>query len=219
MNREDKRKELHMARMREFVSAARTLLKEVPFEELSIRRIAGAANMHNSTIYLHFDNADRLLAIASVCEFEDYSLKLTEIGYDKDNAYDAFFKIWRFSCLNTFKKPAIFYNFFYGKYSDNLTDIMNSYYELFPEEKQKYASDIVESMYFGNNLSERCLTILRPLACDPNTRVTSENLDLINEVIVYTFRGYIYKMKNNPAIPVEKMTADFISVLHYLTDK
>lgn len=219
MTREERKKELHIRRTREFAEAARRLLHTLPFEEVSIRKIAQEAGMHNSTIYLYFPDADRLIAIASVDEFAEYSRKLVNLSQSTEDVRQSFFDIWESFCLCIFRSPALFYNFFYGRYSDSLSEILNEYYALFPEERMNYSS-YIEEMYFGNNLTERCLRILSPLSGDiPNSRITAENLSFVNDIIVYTFRGYLFRMKNDSSLEPEALTRDFLQVLHYLVDK
>lgn len=218
MKREERKRELHLRRTREFVTAARRLLNVLPFEEISIRKIAQEAGMHNSTIYLHFPDADRLISVASVDEFSEYSRQLLRISESTEDVMKSFFDIWESFCHCIFEKPALFYNFFYGKYSDSLTEILNEYYSLFPEERLNY-SNYIESMYFGNSLTERCLRILEPLSHGyPGSRITEDNLQLVNGIIVYTFRGYLLRMKNEPSLNSRYLTGEFLKVLHYLVD-
>ncbi|ETP73009.1 transcriptional regulator [Lachnospiraceae bacterium JC7] len=218
MTREERKKEIRIKRTRDFILAARKLMKEGSFEEISVRKIADIVGMHNSTIYLYFPDADRLLTIASVSEFLEYNEQLEELSMSTRDVYDIFYRVWGSSCLCSFRKADIFYNFFYGKYSDDLTDIMKEYYELFPEENKKH-SEYLENMYFGKNIKERCLELMKPLVDMPHTKVTEENIKLINDVIVYSFRGFLYKAKTEPSIPAESLATDFVRILHMLVDE
>lgn len=217
MTREERKKEVRIKRTRAFIIAAKELLKEEPFEEISIRKIADLAGMHNSTIYLYFPDAERLITMASINEFSEYNQQLSELSRSSQDVYDIFFKVWYYSCICSFSKADIFYNFFYGKYSDDLTNIMKEYYELFPEE-MKVHSDFLEGMYYGKNISERCMLLMKPLAGLPGVKITEENLSLINDVVDYSFRGFLYKAKTNPQLSWEELTSDFIKILHFFVD-
>ncbi len=218
MTREERKKDIRIRRTRAFIIAARQLLKEEPFEEISIRKIADLAGMHNSTIYLYFPDAERLITMAAINEFSEYSQQLSELGRSSEDVYDIFFKVWYYSCICSFSKADIFYNFFFGKYSDDLTSIMKEYYELFPEEVKEH-SDYLESMFFGKNITERCLQLMKPLVTLPGVKIKEDNISLINDVVVYSFRGFLYKAKTNPNLSWEELTDDFIKILHFFVDE
>lgn len=218
MTREERKKDIRIKRTRAFIIAAKQLLKEEPFEEISIRKIADLAGMHNSTIYLYFPDAERLITMASINEFSEYSQQLSELGRSSEDVYDIFFKVWYYSCICSFSKADIFYNFFFGKYSDDLTSIMKEYYELFPEEVKEH-SDYLESMFFGKNITERCLQLMKPLVTLPGVKIKEDNISLINDVVVYSFRGFLYKAKTNPNLSWEELTDDFIKILHFFIDE
>ena len=114
--------------------------------------------------------------LASISRFQKYSEKLEALNYTSD-VYEKFYAIWDCFAESALKYSCIFHNFFFGKHSDNLPDFLNIYYDLFPEERNKFSSDI-EAMYFGKNYTERCRKILIPLIDDPRTRVTEKLLTL-----------------------------------------
>ena len=166
-----------------FVEATQALIDSEGLEKISIRKIAEKAGFHNSTIYLYFKDANQLILLASLKHFQAYSQRLAEYSTVIASPTDKFLAIWQAFGETVFRKPHIFRNFFFGKYSSNLTPIINQYYRLFPEEKPAYTGDI-EEMYFGGNISDRCMQILKPLTDVESTRVTEENIDLVNTIIV-----------------------------------
>jgi len=217
MTREERKKDIREKRTKSLILAAKELIKEEPFKDVSIRKIADRAGVHNSTIYLYFPDADRLIALASVHQFQKYSVELSEISNSSTSVYDVFFGIWKSSCNCFFEKADIFFNFFFGKYGDDITEIMNDYYDLFPEERLKY-SDYIESMYFGKNISDRCLRLMESLVGQTGVKITKDNLRLINEVVVYSFKGFLFKAKSQPDLSTEELTSDFIKILHFFVD-
>ena len=56
-------------RMALFIDCTRRLIEEEGFAEISIRKIAERAGLHNSTIYFYFPDVDFLIAPASVRSF------------------------------------------------------------------------------------------------------------------------------------------------------
>ena len=107
-----------------FIEAAKELIDTEGISKVSVRKIAEKAGFHNSTIYLYFKDANQLILLASLKHFTDYSRLLSE--YSKKNAtpQENFFAIWDAFGQTVFKKPEIFYNFFFGKHSNNLTPII-----------------------------------------------------------------------------------------------
>ena len=213
----EKKEQQKMKKMKLFVSAARDIIEEEGFENLSIRRIAEKAGFHNSTIYFYFSDADLLVALASVRSFADYTRELAVLSKQTASDYDAFFHIWYFFCKYCFARPHLFHQFFFGKYKDNLTNILNQYYEMFPEEKLEYSQSI-EEMYYAPNFRERCLHILRPLKDLPDTRIDEKNLDMANDIIIYAFQGLLEKAQSEPDTDCDALTSRFLDMLHFLVD-
>ena len=125
-----------------FIKATQELLDTEGIEKLSIRKIAEKAGFHNSTIYLYFKDIQHLILLASLKHFTEYNHSLAEYSQRKCSPEETFFAIWEAFGKTVLQNPTIFYNFFFGKYSQNLTPIILQYYELFPEEKEEYINII-----------------------------------------------------------------------------
>lgn len=199
---------------RRFINAAKELMEHENLQDISVRKIAQKAGFHNSTTYLYFKNLDQLIMLASMKYFCDYSHALNIISQRSLPPIDNFMLIWACFLDTALKEPFIFYNFFFGKNSDNLYDIIKMYYDLFPEEREQFSKDI-EAMYFGKDFTERCLFILRPLISE-GTSVTEENLYMLNEISV----GYCkYKLElkcQDPSLDSEKIKEETLSAFSYL---
>lgn len=201
-----------------FIRITQQIIEEEGLKNLSIRKIAALSGFHNSTIYLYFKDLDELIMLASIKRFQKYSNALEQQSNRHTDAYDNFYAIWECFAESAFQHSCIFHNFFFGKYSDDLPTFLNIYYELFPEERNKYSADI-EAMYFGKNYTERCLKILLPLKNDPRTCVTDENIQLINEMIVCFCKELLSKkcadLKTDNALLQRKL----MDMLHFVVDK
>ena len=127
----------------QFIKVTQKLLDEDGLKYLSIRKIATASGFHNSTIYFYFQDLDELIMLASISRFQKYSEKLEALNYTSD-VYEKFYAIWDCFAESALKYSCIFHNFFFGKHSDNLPDFLNIYYDLFPEERNKFSSDITD---------------------------------------------------------------------------
>lgn len=200
-----------------FIEAAQVLIDEIGLKQVSIRKIAEQAGFHNSTIYLYFKDIDELILLASLKHFNGYSTALANQSKEENSPYESFLAIWKFFAQSAFEKPEIFYNFFFGKHSENLTDVFERYYELFPDEKTIYRVDI-RSMYFGRNIYERCRLILKPLLGEPEIRMTEENLDMINDVTVGYLKYLLEQKCQDPKIPAESLSKKLLSMIKYMID-
>ena len=197
-----------------FIQAAQELIENEDLEKVSIRRIAEKAGFHNSTIYLYFEDVDQLILLSSLKYFNEYSKALSELSTKDLTPLETFIKIWNFFVQTVFRKPKIFYNFFFGKHSENLTRIMKQYYELFPEEQEEYSPEI-EDMYYGQNIHERCLRVLE-LLIGTDTRVNEETIGLINDINVSYFKYLLEQKCQNPSLDFDILKDKLLKMLHFI---
>lgn len=175
-----------------FIDVTQKMMSEDEWKDISIRKIADAAGFHNSTIYLYFKDLDELLMLASIKYFQEYAKNLAALSKKNLSPLENFISIWDLFYKTVFKKPNIFYNFFFGKRSHDLKKLLNKYYDLFPAERQDFSLEI-ETMYYGNNINERSLRILQPLI-DEDSLVTSDNIEMINDIIISSTK-YMLELK------------------------
>lgn len=198
-----------------FIEAAQELIDDIGLKKMSIRKIAEKAGFHNSTIYLYFKDVDELILLASLKHFNGYSSALAAQSEKDGGPYENFLSIWSFFAQSAFDKPEIFNNFFFGKHSDNLTDIFERYYELFPDEKAIYRKDI-QSMYFGRNIYERCALILKPLLTQTGSRLTEDNLDMVNDVTVAYLKYLLEQKCQEPQLSTKMLSDKLLAMIRYM---
>ncbi len=201
-----------------FIEAAQELIDTQGLKKVSIRKIAEKAGFHNSTIYLYFKDVDELILLASLKHFNGYSSALAQKNQKNMTAYENFLSIWKFFSESAFEKPEIFYNFFFGKHSDELTKIFERYYDVFPDEKAIYREDI-QSMYFGKDIYERCSLSLKPLLKEENLRLTEDNLNMVNDITVGYLKYLLEQKCQNPTLPTEAFTHKMLSMVRYMVEK
>lgn len=199
-----------------FVEATQALIDSEGLERISIRKIADKAGFHNSTIYLYFKDVNQLILLASLKHFNEYSKKLSEYSTMIAGPTDKFLAVWDAFGQTVFHKPHIFHNFFFGKYSQNLTPIITQYYRLFPEEKTNYSKEI-EDMYYGNSIQERCRKILEPLIDVESSRVTKENIDLVNTIIVSCLKQLLEQKCADSEQDADDLNELLINMICYIT--
>lgn len=201
-----------------YVQAAQSLIAEEGFAGISVRKIAQKAGFHNSTIYFYFPDLEFLLSLAAVHQFEEYSYALSEISRKQLTDLELFYQIWDRFCKSTFSSPDLFYHFFFGKHGDKLDQILNTYYDLFPDERSRY-SEAIEDMYFGRSLTERCLKLLAPLTGNTESRVTEENAPVINEISILAFQSLLLRQCEEKHSDIEVLSDSYLLLLHHLVDK
>lgn len=205
------------ARMALFIDCTYELIEEIGYNEISIRRIADRAGYHNSSIYFYFSDLDQLLALASVRYFEEYSKSLASISSLYSGDADVFYPIWECFCKFAFERPHVYKLFFFGKYGENITALLNQYYAIFPEEKREYSA-VVREMYFSNTFKDRCRAILLPLIHTPWARLSTATVDLVNELSIAYFKSLLDEKCTDSALDNEELTTRFMQALHYLVD-
>lgn len=199
-----------------FVRTTQELIDSEGIGNISVRKIAERAGFHNSTIYLYFENIDKLILLASLKYFTDYKRRLAECSMTDGSAREKFLAIWEAFGESVFKRPQVFHNFFFGKYSQNLTSLIKEYYELFPEEKPNYPKGI-EDMYYGNSIRERCYISLRPLIGKENIRFDESNIDLVNTIIVGCFRQLLEEQCESPSADPNEPKQLLLDMIKYIS--
>lgn len=198
-----------------FIEAAQELLGTEAPDKISIRKIADKAGFHNSTIYLYFKDVNELILMSSMKYFSEYTKALSDYSKERLLPKENFFMIWYIFCDIAFKNPQIFYNFFFGKHSGDISSIIKEYYRLFPDAEQHYAGEI-EEMFYGKDFTARCKTILLPLTKLSTTRVTVKNVELLNNIIISCFKELLFQKCQNPELADSSLTKEFIDMLAYI---
>lgn len=198
-----------------FINAAKDMLSKEDLNQISIRKLAYKTGLHNSTLYLYFDDLDELLMLASVRYFEEYSQRLAALSQKALSITENFLLIWDYFLTSILKNPKIFYNFFFGKRSNNLRKILNTYYDLFPEEKKLFSS-IIETMYYGNNIKERCLFILKPLISEKGNAVTDKNYEMINQILVSCIKDMLKRKSADTSLDTDLLKGEMMNIIKYV---
>ena len=198
-----------------FINAAQELIDQNGLENISVRKIAQSPGFHNSTIYLYFEDLDELIMLASIKYFQQYSHMLEMQSRESRSPADDFFAVWGYFLDTIMERPHLFYNFFFGKCSNDLGRYMNLYYDLFPEERKHFSADI-ETMYFGKNISERSLHLLYPLLPGTN-RITKETVNIINEITVSCCKYKLEQKIQEESLDSNQLKKEFLTILSYIT--
>ena len=194
-----------------FVGAARELIESDGLENLSIRRIAEKAGMHNSTIYLYFKDVDQLVLLASMDHYRAFCRKTGALMEGDGDQKARFLRVWEAFAEDVFARPAVFYSFFFGRHSGDLTPVIRRYDLLFPEASSQRTEGE------GMGIEERCLALLRPLVGAGGTRVTPEGLPLVACIVVACLRSCLERCKDDPAVSREEARTGLLDMIRYIT--
>ena len=180
--------------MRYFIDAAYQIIEEKGIDNITIRDVADIAGYNSATLYNYFENLDHLIFFTSLKYLKNYVQDLNNYTKDSKNALDKFIKIWECFCKHSLSNPKIYYNIFFGKYSNSLNNDIKEYYSIFPEELGEQQEDIMV-MLLGQNMYERNLAILK--SCANEGFIKKENIVDINEMVVSIYQGMISRILNN----------------------
>lgn len=198
-----------------FIDATTQMIEEVGIANLSIRKIAEKAGFHNSTIYLYFEDLDELLILASIKFFQEYSQSLGLLSKEDLSPGESLIKVWDSFLTSAFKWSYLFHNFFFGKRSDHLSTYMDRYYDLYPEERIEY-SNVIKDMYYGENISERCLKLLQT-ALPETSKVTEDNIYMICDIIISFCKYKLEQKCQDPTLDNEKLKEECLHVISFVT--
>ena len=168
-----------------FINSASEIMQSEGMDALTLRRVAQKAGYNSATLYNYFKDLDHLTVYASMKYFEDYNRNLSRYLSDEQDDFQRFLFMWRFFCASAFRHPHAYYNLFYGKYSNELGEIILDYYTVFPDEQGDLDESVLEMLHCGS-LTERNWRMLRPVLEGSSFR--PEEQERINEIILYCFK-------------------------------
>lgn len=176
-----------------FIDAASKIMNEEGVRSITIRKVADMAGYNSATLYHYFENLDELILYASIRHLKEYTLNLSQYLNNVHNNIDKYYKIWEFFCKYSFSEPEIYNNIFLGKHSDSMSNIIEEYYSIFPEELGSHSQELL-SMLLKRSLYERNLAFLKVLADDGYLK--PECLNDINEMTILLYQGMLTKILN-----------------------
>ena len=168
-----------------FINSASEIMQSEGMDALTLRRVAQKAGYNSATLYNYFKDLDHLTVYASMKYFEDYNRNLSRYLSDEQDDFQRFLFMWRFFCASAFRHPHAYYNLFYGKYSNELGEIILDYYTVFPDEQGDLDESVLEMLHCGS-LTERNWRMLRPVL--EGSAFRPEEQERINEIILYCFK-------------------------------
>lgn len=200
-----------------FINAASEIMQSEGMDALTLRRVAQKAGYNSATLYNYFKDLDHLTVYASMKYFEDYNRNLSRYLSDEQDDFQRFLFMWRFFCASAFRHPHAYYNLFYGKYSNELGEIILDYYTVFPDEQGDLDESVLEMLHCGS-LTERNWRMLRPVL--EGSSFPPEEQERINEIILYCFKELLtQKLQQGGELDNQTLIERQLDYIHIILHK
>ncbi|WP_026478330.1 TetR/AcrR family transcriptional regulator [Alkaliphilus transvaalensis] len=188
------KKEIQKRRMMSyFIEATNQIIEDEGIEAVTIRKVADIAGYNSATLYNYFSDLEHLVFYASLKYLKEYALDLPNYVKGANGPLEKYLAIWRCFCFYSFSNPRIYQTIFFNKYSDSLSDALEEYYTIFPEELGEQAEDMLP-MLLKRNIYERNIAALR--SCVKDKFINEDAIEDINEMILLIYQGMFSRIIN-----------------------
>jgi len=182
-------KELQRSRvMLDFINACDEIILDEGLDTITLRKIAQKAGYNSATLYNYFENLDHLIFFSAMRFVKDYSLALEAYIKDAKNAMDRFLMVWE--CFNdyAFDKPEIYKAIFFPDLKREISDYVEEYYKLFPEDLMR-SDFVMTTMLLKTDITDRAMTIVND--CINEGFIRKEDGEALNELTLLIFEGVL----------------------------
>ncbi len=171
--------------MKYFIEAAHKLLMDEGIEKITARKVADLAGYNSATLYNYFSNLDHLICYASMTYLKAYYAELDEFVAKAEVPREVFMKTWELFSKHSFENPKIFKLIFFSPYKDELKQMIETYFDIFPENFGEHRVDLIPMLREGD-LKKRNMAIMsRKLGSE----IPEDQLEIINELLINLYRA------------------------------
>ncbi len=174
-----------------FIEAASQIIDEEGIEDVTTRKVAEIAGYNIATMYNYFENLDHLIFFALLKYLKVYLFQLRDYTKDAEDSLERYYLIWEIFCLNSFQNPLIYDNLFFKQFTNPPDQIMQKYYEIFPEELEDIDEEL-NPMLLNPNLNQRNLALLKN--CVNDGFIREEVLDELNEMTLLIYQSMLQRV-------------------------
>lgn len=200
--------------MKYFIEAAHKILEEEGIEHITARKVADLAGYNSATLYNYFENLDHLICYASMGYLKRYYAELdasiSEAGQPRDN----FLKTWELFTRHSFEKPKIFKNIFFNTFNNKLKTMINTYFELFPEDFGVQKQNLIPMLREGD-LKMRNMAILSQ---NLGALIPHEQLVLLNDLIISLYRGKLESVVAGEFTTIDEAIESTMGLITFVVD-
>ena len=174
-----------------FIDAAQKLIQTDGVDGLSIRKIANEAGYNSATLYNYFQDLEHLTLFGSVPYLVEYVVALSQALTPEMTSLDRYRTIYKLFNDIAFRNPDIFHYMFFGRHSDCLGEVLQTYfYELFPNQLDGLSEPMRRVMVYGS-MKERDSVTMQAMVAEGF--VAPEKADVILDLIISVHQTFIYE--------------------------
>lgn len=197
-----------------FIEATEELILEEGVEGVSINKVAKRAGYNSATIYNYFDSIEHLILYASINYLREYVNDLKSKVDENENALEIYKTIYEVFNIHSFKSPEIFYNMFFGKYSYILGDIIEEYYQIFPQDLEGQSS-LIKSMLSQGDMRKRDERLVEKLV--EEGFIKEENKEVVQQIVTRLQQSHMHQsLIEGEKFDFEKNNKEFFESLDFI---
>lgn len=192
-----------------FIAAAEQLMLKEGIAGVTIRRIADITGYSSATLYSYFADLNELVLYASFTYRRAYLEELARRITPYMTSLEQYRRIYEIFNKYSFRDPEIYLNMYFGRHSGKIKAVMESYYQLFPEEFVP-PTELVRDLLLQGSLLECDRITTRRLAAEGFIR--PENADIVAELMVRTQETFLYEMAMDPQRDIDAQSQAFMQL-------
>jgi AcrR family transcriptional regulator len=200
--------------MKYFIEAAHNLLIEDGIENITARKVADLAGYNSATLYNYFSNLDHLICYASMNYLKAYYAELDDYVEGTDVPREIFMKTWQLFSRHSFENPKIFKLIFFSPFRDELKQMIETYFDIFPENFGEHRVDLIPMLREGD-LKKRNMAILSKKL---GSEIPEDQLEMINEIMINLYRANLDAMISGEFDTVEDAVSYTMKLIDFALD-
>lgn len=193
-----------------FIESTQEIISEEGVEGVTIKKIGERSGYNSATLYNYFKNLDVLLIYASIKFLKDYIVELKRDLKNIKDPIERYIEVYRVFNLHSFKYPDIYFNMFYGRYSNMLPEIIDDYYKIFPEEILEDNNEDIDKMLRQGNIYKRDYEITKDFI---SKGYTEDDIEIIINATIRIHSSYLYDVIYNNEIDKKKHSDEFLKFI------
>lgn len=176
-----------------FIDATVQIIEEEGIENVAVRKVSELAGYNSATIYNYFEDLTALVFFASLKIFKKYIDALPEYLAKGKNPMEIYLLHWECFCNYSFKEPQIFYAIFCSDIGGNHENLIEKYYNLFPNDIDNLPKDL-KQMLLERDLTNRDRIALKK--CVDAGYISEQNAEYINQMTKLIWVGMLNMVLN-----------------------
>ncbi len=186
-----------------FIDAAHEVIEKEGVDAVTVRKVADIAGYNSATLYNYFTNLDHLIGYAAIKYLKDYYLVLDDYIKEADSGELKYLKIWEVFCLHSFERPKIFKAIFFLTPNDDVKEIFDNYFEIYPNDFGMHTEDLLP-MLNAHSIYDRNKQSLLPLVNEQVIKI--DDVDDLNDMTLLLYRGFLDRSIAPPYGDIQKVT-------------